>query len=844
MWSRSPNKAREYSWQSSLLTIGRRALHVGALTVALLSAPSRATDDATTPPAGLSTPDWTSFRSAFDASRHSIAMTDGEYRARNPGQRWATAFDGRGFMTIPDAKNWSWGLELESYGWGEERKCVPGSASVIENGNRFAYVWDEVISEWYVNDTRGLEHGFTLEGRPNTASGPLTLLLTVRGDLEAAISASGRDIRFLRDGARVVDYAGLVVIDAKGDEVPARFDSLSDGRLRLTVDDGDASYPLTIDPVAQQAYLKASNTQANDFFSWSVDISGDTIVVGAPEEDSNATGINGDQANNSAPNAGAAYVFVRNGTTWTQQAYLKASNTGSNDKFGESVAIEGDTLVVGARLEDSSATGVNGNQADNGTSDSGAAYVFVRSGTTWTQQAYLKASNPGLTDEFGYSVAIEADTIVVGAVKEDSNASGINGNQASNSASESGAAYVFVRSGTTWTQQAYVKASNTGSSDWFGYRVAISGDTFVAGTYRESSDATGINGNQANDNAHWAGAAYVFVRNGTSWSQQAYLKASNAEANDNFGVSVDIFGDTIAVGANGERSNATGVNGNQADNSISSAGAAYIFVRNGTTWTQQAYLKASNTGPDWFGRAVGISGDKLIVGAAFESSSATGVNGNQADDSLSASGAAYFFVRSGTTWTQHAYLKAASPDVGDLFGITIALSGDTAMVGLYSEDSNATGVDGNSVNNGAADSGAVYVFDLVGCTTPAAATSYGSGKAGSFGVPTLSSTNLPILNSTSDLTIRGGLPGAAPVLLFAGFAPAALPFDGGALLVNPTFVVTLPGLDGSGGFVLPIPLTASTCGLHVYFQAMFIDPGASGFNHTAQTNGLDWTIGS
>ena len=159
--------------------------------------------------------------------------------------------------------------------------------------------------------------------------------------------------------------------------------------------------------------------------------------------------------------AGAVYPVTID-PTFTQQAYLKASNTEAIDNFGFAVAVAGDTVVVGAHREDSNATGVNGNQADNSAFDAGAAYVFVRSGTTWTQQAYLKASNTGADDRFGWSVAVAGDTVVVGAINEESNATGVNGNQADNSATNAGAAYLFVRSGTTWTQQAYLKASNTG----------------------------------------------------------------------------------------------------------------------------------------------------------------------------------------------------------------------------------------------------------------------------------------------------------------------------------------------------------------------------------------------
>src|SRR6185436_5843616 len=175
---------------------------------------------------------------------------------------------------------------------------------------------------------------------------------------------------------------------------------------------------------SQQAYLKASNSGAADRFGGSIDVSGDTIVIGAYNEDSNATGVNGDQNNNSASNSGAAYVFVRNGVTWSQQAYLKASNTGANDFFGGTVAMSGDTVVVGAYGEDSSATGVNGNQGDNSMPSSGAVYVFARNGVTWSQQAYLKASNTGASDSFGLGLAVSGDTVVVGAEDEDSSASG------------------------------------------------------------------------------------------------------------------------------------------------------------------------------------------------------------------------------------------------------------------------------------------------------------------------------------------------------------------------------------------------------------------------------------
>lgn len=672
---------------------------------------------------GLSSSDWSSIRAAYESCRHSVFSVDGGFMARNPGQAWRTRFDGASFLVTPDSRDWTWGLSLVRYGRANAECDLVAPTRVVAGGGHVQYEWSSGLTEWYINDQRGLEHGFTVHERPSPASIPLadttlTFTLAVRGGLNPTVTDDGRSVRFADErGSSVLTYSGLIAFDADGVSLPASFetrattDSGSLDSLVLRIDDRNARYPLTIDPIAQQAYFKASNTGTGDLFGSSVAIDGDTIVVGALDEDSNATGVNGNQADNSADNAGAVYVFVRSGTAWIQQAYLKASNTNAGDLFGRAVAISGDTIVVGADGEDSNATGINGNQVDNSLTNSGAAYVFVRTGTTWSQQAYLKASNTGELDFFGLSVSISGDTIVVGAMGEDSSADGINGNQADNSAIGAGAAYVFVRTGTTWSQQAYVKASNSEGGDNFANSVSISGNTFVAGANLEDSNAVGINGNQANNSVNGAGAAYVFVRSGTTWSQQAYVKASNTGTADQFGASVAISGDTMVVGAFSEASNATGVNGNQADNSAPSAGAAYVFVRSGTTWSQQAYLKASNTdASDSFGREVAISGDIVVATATGEASNATGVNGDQANDSALSAGAAYVFGRSGTTWSQLAYLKASNTASSDSFGGSVAVSGGTVVVGATGEDSNANGVNGVQASNSASDSGAAYLF--------------------------------------------------------------------------------------------------------------------------------------
>ncbi len=666
-------------------------------------------------PEGIAASDWANIRAVYQAQRYQVAKVENAYRARNPQQRWRTDFDGHGFLTRPDAGGWEWGLELKSYGFPTNKRAIRSEPEVKTAGARVSYLRDAALSEWFVNDSRGLEHGFTLEQAPDRAGAQretkIEFDLAVRGDLHPVIGPDGAAFRFVdAQGGTVLTYSELRVWDADGRNLPARF-AVERGGVRLTFDASGARYPITVDPIAQQAYLKASNTDAGDRFGYSVAISGDTVVVGAPGESSNATGIGSDQANNSAPEAGAVYLFVRNGVTWTQQAYLKASNTDAGDQFGYSVAVSGDTVVVGAYGEGSDATGIDGDQTDNTAPQAGATYVFVRNGVTWTQQAYLKASNTDASDRFGYSVAVSGDTAVVSAYLEASSAKGINGDQADNSAPQAGAAYVFIRNGMTWTQQAYLKASNTEAGDLFGYSVAISGDTLVAGAFGEDSNATGINGDQMNNSASQAGAAYVFVRNGATWTQQAYLKASNTDAFDLFGYSAAVSADTVVIGAYGEASHATGIDGDQTDNSASQAGAAYVFVRNGVTWTQQAYLKASNTnGGDFFGYSVAVSGDTVVAGAFGEDSNSTGINGDQTNNTAPQSGAAYVFLRNGVTWTQQTYMKASNTDAGDFFGYSVAVSGDTTVVGAYPEASAATGIGGNQADNHAPQAGAAYVF--------------------------------------------------------------------------------------------------------------------------------------
>jgi hypothetical protein len=406
---------------------------------------------------------------------------------------------------------------------------------------------------------------------------------------------------------------------------------------------------------AQQAYVKASNSLTKNFFGTSVALSsdGNTMAVGAVREGSKATGIDGDQTDTSASNAGAVYVFVRSGTTWTQQAYVKASNTRSTADFGCALALssDGNTLAVGSYGESSASTGVNQSQADGMLNGAGAAYVFTRTGATWAQEAYIKASNTRANALFGWAVALSGDgnTLAVGSYGESSSATTIGGSQADAGLMSAGAVYVFLRTTGVWAQQEYVKPTNTAATSYFGDSVALSsdGNTMAVAEPGDASNATGIDGSALDTSAMNAGSVFVYARVGVTWSQQAYVKSQVTRASMSFGTSLAITpdGNTLAIGAIGEASASIGLGGNPNDSSAMLSGAAYEFKRAGTTWSQAAYIKSPNTQKAYFGYGVALAADAktLAVSAVNDSSNATGVNGDESDTSANDSGAVHVF---------------------------------------------------------------------------------------------------------------------------------------------------------------------------------------------------------
>jgi hypothetical protein len=480
-------------------------------------------------------------------------------------------------------------------------------------------------------------------------------------------------------------------------------------------------YLIVTGPTTPATYVKDLALSANDRLGVPLALSADgsTLVVGAPGEDGQFPGVE-PPVNESFANSGAVVVLVRSGNVWVPQARIKASNVDVGDAFGTAVALSasGDTLVVGAPAEDSGAVGVGGAQGSNSLSGSGAVYVFVRTGGIWAQQAYVKASNTDSGDAFGTTVALSSDgsTLAVGAPGEASKSVGVNGSQSDNTAPGSGAVYVFQRAAGVWTQDAYLKASNTDSGDAFGSSLALgsAGTRLVVGAPGEDSNAMGVDGASTSNAALGSGAAYAFHR-ASAWSQVGYLKASNTDPGDAFGAAVAIStdGTIVAVGAPGEASSTTGAGGSP-NNAAVGSGAVYVFgVTSALTCFQRSYVKASNTGPgDAFGSSVALSADgsALAVGAPGEDSGATGLNGNQLDNGAGNSGAVYVFMRraSSSVLVQQAWVKAGNTDAFDEFGAAVALSGDGSV--LAAGAPGEAGTPGTPASNAAPNSGAAYVF--------------------------------------------------------------------------------------------------------------------------------------
>jgi len=352
--------------------------------------------------------------------------------------------------------------------------------------------------------------------------------------------------------------------------------------------------------------LVAADAADSDYFGYSIASNGTTALVGVVYDDEGSYG-----------NAGSVRVFERSAGSWAQVDRLLASDYINSGFFGRSVSMSGDTAAIGS----------------NGISfKRGAAYIFVGGPSVWTEEQKLTAPDAAALDEFGYSIAIDGDTVVVGSRMAD-HSTLIN----------PGAAYVFTRAGSVWSFEQKLVAGDPGQDDWFGYQVAISGDTVAVTALQH--DATG--------------AVYMFTRSGTVWSQQQKLIASDGPDVGNLGICLTLVGDTLAAGANTTDHTA-----------MVNAGAVYVFERSGASWSEVQRLTASDAREEvGFGSSLAVAGDTLLVGA-----------GNDDLYGIENAGSAYLFDRTGGVWTEQQKLVTGEPEQGARLGFTVAVTPEVALV--------------------------------------------------------------------------------------------------------------------------------------------------------------------
>ncbi|NNG02371.1 MAG: hypothetical protein HKM93_23545 [Desulfobacteraceae bacterium] len=542
------------------------------------------TPDKNQAPEGLTTDQWQQIQEHIIKDQYRILATGtpDTYHAENRAHGITARFDKQGFSARMTRDNTSHTFSLTpcKVGYGTGLLSLETVSGLKVRENRIDLARGDSFIEWHVNGPDGLRQNFTLNRPPVTASesaGPLTLYLALQGDLSAAAGTSpGTIVLTDKRGRNVMTYGGLHVFDTRGTTLPATMKTAPSGGLIIEVNDRNARYPLTIDPLMARFEIKRTATDGaeDDYFGNSVSISGDILVVGAYADDDNGN------------YSGSAYIFSRDQggpNNWGQVKKITAADGAAGDWFGYSVSISGDTLVVGAYWDD-----------DKG-SASGSAYIFSRDqggADNWGQVKKITAADGAAGDWFGYSVSISGDALVVGAYGDDDNGF------------ISGSAYIFSRNeggANNWGQVTKITAADGAKFDFFGVSVSISGDTLVVGARWDDDKGTS------------SGSAYIFScdQDGpNNWGQVTKITATDGTNGDLFGNNVSISGDTLVVGAFLD------------DDKGRASGSAYIFSRDqgGTNnWGQVKKITAADgaTG-DNFGYSVSISEDTLVVGAYMD----------------------------------------------------------------------------------------------------------------------------------------------------------------------------------------------------------------------------------
>ncbi len=748
---------------------------------------------------------------AATAAPHPASDDEGSIEIVRHDQGYVARFDEIGvrFAALGDAAapEWTWSLALTACGrGGGSSGLATAEPALVANGVELRRGG---VVEWYVNRRGGIEQGFTIASRPE-GDGPLVLTLVLGGSLVAAIDATGATLELANDGAApILRFANLVAFDRRGIGLPARFE-LADGALRVIVADAGAEYPVVVDPLVTSTSSQFDSDQANAWLGYSVAVAGDVnadgysdVVVGAPMFD------------NGQSNEGRAFVLLGGAAGLAAAPVWTAEPDQAAAQFGYSVGGAGDVnadgfsdVLVGAPF------------FDNGQTNEGRAFLYS-GGTGGPSAAAAWIAEPDQASaQFGGAVAGAGDVDSDGFDDV-----AIGSHLADNGQADEGRVFAYRGSATgLGAATAWAVESNQAAAQ-LGWSVAGGGDVNGDGFSDLLASANEFDNGQASEGGAfaWYGSA-AGIGATASWTVES--NQASAELGTDVACAGDVNGDGFADAAVGSR---------HFTNGQSLEGRAFAFHGSaGGLATVAAWTAESNQVTADFGLSLAGAGD--VNGDGYDDLivSAPTMDAGQIDEGL-----AFVYegspggLATGAAWT------AQSDQASAQFGHSVGGGGDVngdgfsdVIVGAYQFDA------------GQSNEGRAVVYYGTPCTTPSQTTSYGAGKAGPAGVPVLSSSLPAIPGFPLDLAVSNGPPFASG-LLIVGFAPAALPFDLGTLLVSPFSIVPI-ALNGSGAFALsfPAPATAALCGFAVYLQAMAVDPGAVGFYHTVQTAGLSWTFGT
>lgn len=468
--------------------------------------------------------------------------------------------------------------------------------------------------------------------------------------------------------------------------------------------------PDDLPPYNNQIIIKSPDPDQEDRLGYfhqiasaqTLDVSGNFMAVGAPDEDSSSIGIGGDFNNNDLINSGAVYIYEKINGVWNFHSYIKASNPQARAQFGKSIAMWNDLLVIGAPREHSNANTVNGDQLNENAPESGAVYIFRNVGNAWVQEAYLKASNNKTKNNFGTSVDVHNNRIVVGADGEDD--TGVDGNGDFELFS-SGAAYVFEHDGANWFQSAYLKADHVNQGDFFGTSVSIFDETIVIGARLEDSDAVGVDGLISNNQSNASGAAYIFTLNNNAWTQEVYIKPTHNQDRQMFGTKVAIWENTVAVSAPNEFSDFYGINGDASNlarhANSTNIGTVYIYQNINNKWYHTHYVKTPSSSSA-FGSGLDLKNDQLVIGSPFATTR---------DDPQVRGGVFVYQKDQNQQWQLSHEIYGVNTEANDFFGGQVSISENQIMTSAFGNDSQEPGIGADDLDNSASDSGVIYILE-------------------------------------------------------------------------------------------------------------------------------------